>query len=107
MKYVITNGFLLDGTKDMKPQKNRMLFIRGEWIERITDDSPIPADYTVIDAHGMYVLPSLINMHVHLAGNGKPQKNSVTMQNLSGCCSPTRSVSEPHSTWWNDMPGSR
>lgn len=30
--------------------------------------------YKTIDAGGGYVLPGLINMHVHLAGNGKPQK---------------------------------
>ena len=27
-----------------------------------------------IDLQGKYILPGLINMHVHLAGNGKPQK---------------------------------
>ena len=30
--------------------------------------------YEEIDLQGKYVLPGLINMHVHLAGNGKPQK---------------------------------
>ena len=28
----------------------------------------------LIDLKGAYLLPGLINMHVHLAGNGKPQK---------------------------------
>ena len=31
-------------------------------------------DYEEIDLQGKYILPGLINMHVHLAGNGKPQK---------------------------------
>ena len=26
----------------------------------------------VIDLHGSYAMPGLINLHVHLAGNGKP-----------------------------------
>lgn len=30
--------------------------------------------YTEIDLQGKYIMPGLINMHVHLAGNGKPQK---------------------------------
>lgn len=30
--------------------------------------------YQIIDLQGKYILPGLINMHVHLAGNGKPQK---------------------------------
>ena len=30
--------------------------------------------YEEIDLRGKYILPGLINMHVHLAGNGKPQK---------------------------------
>ena len=30
--------------------------------------------YEEIDLQGKYILPGLINVHVHLAGNGKPQK---------------------------------
>ena len=30
--------------------------------------------YEEIDLQGKYILPGMINMHVHLAGNGKPQK---------------------------------
>ena len=30
--------------------------------------------YEEIDLQGKYILPGLINLHVHLAGNGKPQK---------------------------------
>ena len=32
------------------------------------------SDYEEINLQGKYILPGLINMHVHLAGNGKPQK---------------------------------
>ena len=28
----------------------------------------------MVDLQGGYLMPGLINMHVHLAGNGKPQK---------------------------------
>ena len=74
MKYAVVNGILLDGTKDMEPQKNRTILIDGERIWRIAEGTEVPEGYTKIDANGRYVLPGLINMHVHLAGNGKPQK---------------------------------
>ncbi len=78
MKYVIQNSILLDGTRDMQPQHGRSVFINGEKIEkieRIADrTAEVPEGYQVINARGMYLLPGLINMHVHLAGNGKPQK---------------------------------
>lgn len=34
----------------------------------------VASGYEEIDLQGKYILPGLINMHVHLAGNGKPQK---------------------------------
>lgn len=75
MKYVLKNGIILDGTKDMEPVYDKDIFIDGEKIEKIADKAAeIPSGYTVIDAKGKYILPGLINMHVHLAGNGKPQK---------------------------------
>ena len=74
MKYAVVNGILLDGTKDMEPQKNRTILSDGERIWRIAEGTEVPEGYTKIDANGRYVLPGLINMHVHLAGNGKPQK---------------------------------
>ena len=75
MKYVIVNGILLDGTPEMQPQYSKAIFINGEHIERIEDQpAKCPRGYKRLDACGMYVLPGLINMHVHLAGNGKPQK---------------------------------
>ena len=75
MKYIIKNGIILDGTKDMELIYDKAIFINGEKIEKIADkDAQIPSGYTVIDADGKYILPGLINMHVHLAGNGKPQK---------------------------------
>ena len=36
--------------------------------------------YQIIDLQGKYILPGLINMHVHLAGNGKPQKKQKEMR---------------------------
>lgn len=83
MDYVIRNGIILDGTKEMKPQYDKAIFISGDRICRIAEEpAEIPEDCRVIDAGGAYVLPGLINMHVHLAGNGKPQKKQRDNEKL-------------------------
>ena len=74
MKYALTNGVILDGAKDMQPQTGKTVLIDGEKIAAIVPDSAGISGYTAIDLKGKYLMPGLINMHVHLAGNGKPQK---------------------------------
>ncbi len=74
MKYAFRNGIILDGTKQMQPVTGRTVLVDGEKIEDIIDDTNDTNGYETIDMEGRYLLPGLINMHVHLAGNGKPQK---------------------------------
>ena len=74
MKYALTNGVILDGTKDMQPQRGRTVLVDGEYITAIVPAGAALSGYTVVDLKGRYLMPGLINMHVHLAGNGKPQK---------------------------------
>ena len=38
--------------------------------------------YEKVDLKGRYIMPGLINMHVHLAGNGKPQKKQRDNEKL-------------------------
>ena len=80
MKYVFTNGKILNGTKDMQVQEGQVILVENE---RITELLPAEeagkrnlkaSGYEEIDLQGKYILPGLINMHVHLAGDGKPQK---------------------------------
>ena len=79
-KYAIINGIILDGTKDMEPKEGTIL-VNEEKIERIVDKDYDAKGYETIDLRGKYIMPGLINMHVHLAGNGKPQRNKETMKN--------------------------
>ena len=64
----------------MQVQEGQVILVGNERITEI-----LPAEeagkrnlkafgYEEIDLQGKYILPGLINMHVHLAGNGKPQK---------------------------------
>ena len=71
-----TNGTILDGTKDMEPLEGMVLVTAGNTIEAIVSESEKSAyaGCEVHDLEGGYLMPGLINMHVHLAGSGKPQK---------------------------------
>ena len=64
----------------MQVQEGQVILVENE---RITELLPTEeagkrnlaaSGYEEIDLQGKYILPGLINMHVHLAGNGKPQK---------------------------------
>ncbi len=80
-KYAIINGIILDGTKDMKPKEGTII-VEGETIKRIVDKNYDISGYEIIDLKGKYIMPGLINMHVHLAGNGKPQKKQRDNEKL-------------------------
>lgn len=64
----------------MQVQEGQVILVENE---RITELLPAEeagkrnlkaSGYEEIDLQGKYILPGLVNMHVHLAGNGKPQK---------------------------------
>ncbi len=74
MKYAFTGGVILDGSKDMKPVWGKTILVDGDTIIAVIDGQDFDPDYEIIDLKGSYIMPGLINMHVHLAGNGKPQK---------------------------------
>ncbi len=80
-KYVFTNCFILDGTKEMKAKKGSV-YVDGEKITKITTSTQLDPSYEVIDLQEQYLMPGLINMHVHLAGNGKPQKKQRDNEKL-------------------------
>ena len=82
MKYAFVNGKLLDGTKDMEVREGISILTDGEKIVDLVPAGNEPKGYEKIDLNGKYIMPGLINMHVHLAGNGKPQKKQRDNEKL-------------------------
>lgn len=82
MKYAFTHGKLLGGTKDMQVQEGLCVLTDGERISAIVPEGTPLDGYTVVDLQGRYLMPGLINMHVHLAGSGKPQKKQRDNEKL-------------------------
>lgn len=74
MKYAFRNGKILNGTENMQVQEGLCILTDGEKITDIVPATTSLTGYQVIDLQGKYIMPGLINMHVHLAGNGNPQK---------------------------------
>ena len=72
MKRAYFNCILLDGTEQMEPVAHKMVLVDGEKITAIVEDTAPCEGYEKVDLKGGYLMPGLINLHVHLAGNGKP-----------------------------------
>mgnify|MGYP002578636903 CR=1 FL=1 len=75
MSYVFTHATLLDGTRDMRPQENMTVAVddNGRISAVGSAASTVgPAGAQEVDLKGAYLMPGLVNLHVHLCGNGKP-----------------------------------
>ncbi len=82
MEYALVNGIILNGHPGMEPIRGKQILISDGVITAIRDDMGVVSGYQKVDLHGQYVMPGLINMHVHLAGNGKPQKKQRDNEKL-------------------------
>lgn len=76
MKRALVNCRLLDGTKDMQLQEGMTILIEDGYITAIGKELPVEG-YEVLDLKGKYVMPGLINLHVHLPASGKPAKKKT------------------------------
>ena len=82
MKTVFKNCILLDGTKNMAPIEHTDVVTDGDKIVFI-GKAEIGAGDRVFDLNGKYLMPGLINLHVHLPAGGKPQKKPLKATLLS------------------------
>ncbi|MCI7530875.1 MAG: amidohydrolase family protein [Christensenellaceae bacterium] len=73
-KKVFLNAKTFDGYKDSDIKKCA-IFVEDEKIVGISyDENPDTRGYDVIDLNGKFVVPGLVNPHVHLFGTGMPSK---------------------------------
>ncbi len=76
---IIKNGTIVDPTQGM--EEIGTLYIRGNRIDRIVPGEYTPSssdsDEEVIDASGRYVMPGLIDLHVHFRDPGQEYKEDI------------------------------
>ncbi len=78
-----THATVIDGTRAMNVLEDHAVIVRDGRIAAISPASQADtAGCDVVDLKGAYLAPGLINMHVHLAGNGKPQKKQRDNEGL-------------------------
>lgn len=82
MKYALVNGHILDGNADMEPVSRKIILVDGEKISAIVDEGSDISGYEKIDLGGKYIMPGLINMHLHLPASGKPKKKESDPKKL-------------------------
>lgn len=83
MKTALINGIILDGSEQMAPVSGQTVLIEDETITAVLPQNE--ADLTgceVIDLAGQYLMPGLINLHVHIPGSGKPKKKPMDTKKL-------------------------
>lgn len=75
MKTAYINGNVLNGKEDMTPVAGMTVVTSGEYIDSIQPaGAALPENCEIVDLNGKYIMPGLINMHVHIPANGKPKK---------------------------------
>lgn len=72
-KYAIANANIISGNMGDGVQSGKYIVVDDGKIASITDDKKAIANLDVIDLNGKYILPGLINLHVHLPGSGMPK----------------------------------
>ncbi len=74
--FAIRAGTLIDGT-DATPSTDMLVLGKNDRILEIStfDDAKVPKGASFIDASDKFVLPGLIDAHVHILGSGEPGEN--------------------------------
>jgi len=76
MKYAFVNGVILDGSQEMAPRRGEVMLTDGENIRELVPAGGALSGYETIDLNGRYLMPGLINLHVHLPASGRPKKKA-------------------------------
>ena len=87
MKTVYKNVNILDGTKNMSVQENMDVLVEGGIIISVGKD--LKGDNEV-DLSNKYLMPGLINMHVHIPANGFPKEKETDNKKLAKLVAKTK-----------------
>ena len=72
-KYAIANANIISGKLNDGVQSGKYVIVEDGKITKITSDKAAIDGLKVVDLNGKYLLPGLINLHVHLPGSGMPK----------------------------------
>ena len=81
-KVAYINGVILTGEENMTPITGHILMTEGDRITGIQPADTSVEGYEVVDLNGGYIMPGLINLHVHIPGSGKPKKKQSDTKKL-------------------------
>lgn len=82
MKTAYINATLLNGKIDMEPINNTTILVDDGIITKIEEGFAPNDDYEIIDLKDSFLMPGLINLHIHLPGSGKPKKKETDLVKL-------------------------
>lgn len=72
-KYAIVNANVISGKENDEVLKDAVIVVEDGHIQDVTTDKSRAVGMKQIDLGGKYILPGLINMHVHLPGSACPK----------------------------------
>ena len=76
-KYAFINGRVLDGSENMFAAEGLMILVEGENILSVEAyDAAKLEGFRVIDLAGRYIMPGLVNLHVHIPADGNPKEKA-------------------------------
>jgi imidazolonepropionase-like amidohydrolase len=79
--YVLRNCNLVDGNGNVL--EDAMVVVEGSKIRQVSkNNGKIPAGAEVLDMKGYTVLPGMVDSHVHLGGNGEPNRELDMLKEL-------------------------
>lgn len=77
-KKAFINCNLLDGSENMIPQAGCMVLTDDEKITAVVSDGQADLNgREIIDLNGQYLMPGMVNLHVHIPASGKPRKKPM------------------------------
>lgn len=83
MKKLFRNLILLDGSENMTPRSGYAVLVEDENIVAVCPDRELNSDgCEIVDLKGQYLLPGLVNLHVHIPAGGKPQKKPMDARKM-------------------------